>query len=86
MYLSICELVCGGDINCLQDAFIVLLYVKSDLEHISMCVFCVMQVQGFFSGLKERGSQMRTVKEALETIRLNRRWIDKNLSKLQKWL
>ncbi|XP_040010464.1 leucyl-cystinyl aminopeptidase [Xiphias gladius] len=44
------------------------------------------QVQGFFSGLKERGSQMRTVKEALETIRLNRRWIDKNLSKLQKWL
>ncbi|XP_040897337.1 leucyl-cystinyl aminopeptidase [Toxotes jaculatrix] len=44
------------------------------------------QVQGFFSRLKERGSQMRSVQEALETIRLNRRWMDKNLSTLQKWL
>ncbi|XP_044052711.1 leucyl-cystinyl aminopeptidase isoform X2 [Siniperca chuatsi] len=44
------------------------------------------QVQGFFSGLKERGSQMRSVQEALETIRLNQRWMDKNLSTLRKWL
>ncbi|XP_076586255.1 leucyl-cystinyl aminopeptidase [Chaetodon auriga] len=44
------------------------------------------QVQGFFSSLKERGSQMRSVQEALETIRLNRRWMDKNLSALRKWL
>lgn len=44
------------------------------------------QVQGFFSSLKERGSQMRSVQEALETIRLNQRWMDKNLSKLRKWL
>uniref|UniRef100_A0A4W6G976 Aminopeptidase n=1 Tax=Lates calcarifer TaxID=8187 RepID=A0A4W6G976_LATCA len=44
------------------------------------------QVQGFFSGLKERGSQMRSVQEALETIRLNRRWMDQNLSTLRKWL
>ncbi|XP_019956595.2 leucyl-cystinyl aminopeptidase [Paralichthys olivaceus] len=44
------------------------------------------QVQSFFSGLKERGSQMRSVQEALETIRLNQRWMDKNLPILQKWL
>ncbi len=52
-----------------------------------ICVFvCVVQVQAFFSSLKERGSQMRSVQEALETIRLNQRWMDKNLSTLQKWL
>lgn len=44
------------------------------------------QVQGFFSRLKERGSQMRSVQEALETIRLNQRWLDKNLVSLQNWL
>ncbi|XP_029295882.1 LOW QUALITY PROTEIN: leucyl-cystinyl aminopeptidase [Cottoperca gobio] len=44
------------------------------------------QIQGFFSSLKERGSQMRSVQEALETIKLNQRWMDKNLSMLQKWL
>uniref|UniRef100_A0A8C4IAP1 Leucyl/cystinyl aminopeptidase n=1 Tax=Dicentrarchus labrax TaxID=13489 RepID=A0A8C4IAP1_DICLA len=44
------------------------------------------QVQGFFSSLKERGSQMRSVQEALETIRLNKRWMEKNLRTLQKWL
>ncbi|XP_035513792.1 leucyl-cystinyl aminopeptidase [Morone saxatilis] len=44
------------------------------------------QVQGFFSSLKERGSQMRSVQEALETIRLNKRWMEKNLPTLQKWL
>ncbi|KAI4820732.1 hypothetical protein KUCAC02_028702 [Chaenocephalus aceratus] len=44
------------------------------------------QVHSFFSSLQERGYQMRSVQEALETIRLNRRWMDKNLSTLQKWL
>uniref|UniRef100_A0A8C6PU77 Aminopeptidase n=1 Tax=Nothobranchius furzeri TaxID=105023 RepID=A0A8C6PU77_NOTFU len=44
------------------------------------------QVQTFFSGLNERGSQMRSVQEALETIRLNQRWVDKNLPALRKWL
>ncbi|KAK2902180.1 leucyl-cystinyl aminopeptidase isoform X2 [Channa argus] len=44
------------------------------------------QVQSFFSSLKEHGSQMRSVQEALETIRLNQRWMDKNLPTLQKWL
>uniref|UniRef100_A0A3Q0SW09 Leucyl/cystinyl aminopeptidase n=1 Tax=Amphilophus citrinellus TaxID=61819 RepID=A0A3Q0SW09_AMPCI len=44
------------------------------------------QVQAFFSSLEERGSQMRSVQEALETIRLNQRWMDKNLSTLQKYL
>ncbi|KAI3372895.1 hypothetical protein L3Q82_023352, partial [Scortum barcoo] len=44
------------------------------------------QVQGFFSSLKERGSQMRSVQEALETIRLNQRWMENNLPSLRKWL
>lgn len=44
------------------------------------------QVQGFFSSLKERGSQMRSVQEALETIRLNEHWMDRNLPSLTEWL
>ncbi|XP_068616878.1 leucyl-cystinyl aminopeptidase [Brachionichthys hirsutus] len=44
------------------------------------------QVQRFFSGLKERGSQMRSVQEALETIRLNQRWMNENLPALRKLL
>ncbi|CAN9513289.1 unnamed protein product [Ophioblennius macclurei] len=44
------------------------------------------QVQTFFSSLKERGSQMRSVQEALETIRLNQRWMDNNLPSLRLWL
>uniref|UniRef100_A0A672ZYM5 Aminopeptidase n=1 Tax=Sphaeramia orbicularis TaxID=375764 RepID=A0A672ZYM5_9TELE len=44
------------------------------------------QVQGFFSSLKERGSQMRSVQEALETIRLNQRWMDRNLPSFNEWL
>ncbi|CAJ1068864.1 leucyl-cystinyl aminopeptidase [Xyrichtys novacula] len=43
------------------------------------------QVESFFSSLKERGSQMRSVQEALETIRLNQRWMDENLPTLQNW-
>lgn len=53
----------------------------------AQCVsVCVVQVQGFFSSLKERGSQMRSAREALETIRLNQRWMDKNLPMLQRYL
>lgn len=44
------------------------------------------QVHGFFSSLKERGSQMRSVQEALETIKLNQRWMERNLPTLRKWL
>ncbi|XP_033828992.1 leucyl-cystinyl aminopeptidase isoform X1 [Periophthalmus magnuspinnatus] len=44
------------------------------------------QVQSFFSSLKERGSSMRSVQEALETIKLNQRWIDTNLASLRKCL
>uniref|UniRef100_UPI003AAE30A9 leucyl-cystinyl aminopeptidase n=1 Tax=Centroberyx gerrardi TaxID=166262 RepID=UPI003AAE30A9 len=44
------------------------------------------QVQGFFTSLKERGSQMRSVQEALETIRLNQRWMDTILPTLRDWL
>lgn len=44
------------------------------------------QVQAFFASLKERGSQMRSVQEASETIRLNMRWMDSNLPTLRDWL
>lgn len=44
------------------------------------------QVQAFFSSLKQRGSQMRSVQEALETIRLNKRWMENNLQAIRKWL
>ncbi|KAF6729496.1 Leucyl-cystinyl aminopeptidase [Oryzias melastigma] len=44
------------------------------------------QVKAFFSGLKERGSQMRSVQEALETIRLNQRWMERNLPTLRESL
>uniref|UniRef100_A0A8C7CLS4 Aminopeptidase n=1 Tax=Oncorhynchus kisutch TaxID=8019 RepID=A0A8C7CLS4_ONCKI len=44
------------------------------------------EVQGFFSSLKERGSRMRSVQEALETIRLNQHWMDRNLATLRDWL
>ncbi|TNN35940.1 Leucyl-cystinyl aminopeptidase [Liparis tanakae] len=44
------------------------------------------QVEGFFSSLKERGSQMRSVQEAVETIRLNQRWMDRNLPALRERL
>ncbi|XP_014847763.1 PREDICTED: leucyl-cystinyl aminopeptidase-like [Poecilia mexicana] len=44
------------------------------------------QVQAFFSSLKQRGSQMRSVQEALETIRLNKRWMENNLQAMRKFL
>uniref|UniRef100_A0A3Q4BRR7 Aminopeptidase n=1 Tax=Mola mola TaxID=94237 RepID=A0A3Q4BRR7_MOLML len=59
--------------------------IKSATSHFSTQTHLI-QVQAFFSSLKDRGSQMRSVQEALETIRLNQRWMDNNLSTLQKWL
>ncbi|KAF7660174.1 hypothetical protein LDENG_00286820 [Lucifuga dentata] len=44
------------------------------------------EVQGFFSSLKERGSQMRSVQEVLETIKLNQRWMDRNLPTMRECL
>lgn len=44
------------------------------------------QVQNFFSSLKERGSDMRSVQEALETMKLNQHWMDSNLASLRNWL
>ncbi|XP_077600401.1 leucyl-cystinyl aminopeptidase-like [Stigmatopora nigra] len=44
------------------------------------------QVQWFFFSLKEHGSQLRSVQEALETIRLNHRWMERNLPSLREWL
>ncbi|XP_061527708.1 leucyl-cystinyl aminopeptidase [Phycodurus eques] len=44
------------------------------------------QVQCFFDSQREHGSQLRSVQEALETIRLNQRWMERNLPSLDKWL
>lgn len=44
------------------------------------------QVQRFFSSLKERGSQMRSVQEAIENIQLNMFWVENNLDTLREWL
>ncbi|XP_049619789.1 leucyl-cystinyl aminopeptidase isoform X1 [Syngnathus scovelli] len=41
------------------------------------------QVQYFFSSLSERGSQSRSMQEALEKIRLNQRWMERSLPALQ---
>ncbi|XP_073717169.1 leucyl-cystinyl aminopeptidase isoform X2 [Misgurnus anguillicaudatus] len=46
----------------------------------------LMEAQNFFSSLGVRGSQMRVVQESIETIKMNMRWIEKNLETLQKWL
>ncbi|XP_056602424.1 leucyl-cystinyl aminopeptidase isoform X1 [Triplophysa dalaica] len=46
----------------------------------------LMEAQNFFSSLGDKGSQMRTVQEAIETIKLNKRWIETNLETLQEWL
>uniref|UniRef100_A0A8B9HUF8 Aminopeptidase n=1 Tax=Astyanax mexicanus TaxID=7994 RepID=A0A8B9HUF8_ASTMX len=44
------------------------------------------EVERFFGSLKDRGSQMRSIQEAIETIKLNMRWMDRNLATLQTWL
>ncbi|XP_053510304.1 leucyl-cystinyl aminopeptidase [Ictalurus furcatus] len=44
------------------------------------------EVQRFFSSLKERGSQMRSVQEAIENIQLNMFWVENNLDTLREWL
>lgn len=59
--------------------------VKSATSQFSTNVH-LAQVQSFFSSLKERGSNMRSVQEALETIKLNQRWMETNLASLRKWL
>ncbi|XP_058512247.1 endoplasmic reticulum aminopeptidase 1 isoform X2 [Ochotona princeps] len=44
------------------------------------------EVQGFFSSLKENGSQLRCVQQTIETIEENIRWMDKNFDKIRMWL
>ena len=45
-----------------------------------------VQVRNFLGSLKKRGSQMRSVQVAVETIMLNQRWMDANLPDLRHWL
>ncbi|XP_062068351.1 endoplasmic reticulum aminopeptidase 1 isoform X1 [Lepus europaeus] len=44
------------------------------------------EVKGFFSSLKDNGSQLRCVQQTLETIEENIRWMDKNFDKIRVWL
>ncbi|XP_014326117.1 leucyl-cystinyl aminopeptidase-like [Xiphophorus maculatus] len=64
-------------------SFAIQTIVKSTTSQFSTQVH-LDQVQAFFSSLKQRGSQMRSVQEALETIRLNKRWIENNLEAMRK--
>ncbi|TRY95869.1 hypothetical protein DNTS_021398 [Danionella cerebrum] len=43
------------------------------------------EVQSFLSSLGAKGSQMRIVLEAIETIKQNMRWMERNLKTLQIW-
>lgn len=47
--------------------------------------FCP-QVKEFFSSLEEKGSQLRCVQQALDTIQDNIQWMDRNLEELRRWL
>uniref|UniRef100_A0A673M0R8 Leucyl-cystinyl aminopeptidase-like n=1 Tax=Sinocyclocheilus rhinocerous TaxID=307959 RepID=A0A673M0R8_9TELE len=46
----------------------------------------LVEAQNFFTSLGTKGSQMRIVQEAIETIKLNMRWMENNLNTLQSWL
>ncbi|KAG7481393.1 hypothetical protein MATL_G00066280 [Megalops atlanticus] len=46
----------------------------------------LFEVENFFGSLEERGSQLRSVQEAAETIKLNIQWMDNNLDMLRQWL
>ncbi|EMP41184.1 Leucyl-cystinyl aminopeptidase [Chelonia mydas] len=46
----------------------------------------LLEVKTFFESKSEKISQLRCVKEAIETIQLNIKWMEKNLATLQQWL
>uniref|UniRef100_A0A8C3TIM4 Leucyl and cystinyl aminopeptidase n=1 Tax=Chelydra serpentina TaxID=8475 RepID=A0A8C3TIM4_CHESE len=51
-----------------------------------MHIFLTPQVKTFFESKSEKVSQLRCVKEAIETIQLNIKWMERNLATLQQWL
>ncbi|XP_041102568.1 leucyl-cystinyl aminopeptidase-like isoform X2 [Polyodon spathula] len=42
----------------------------------------LFEVKNFFGSLKDKGSQLRSVQEAVETIQLNIQWMDRNIEAL----
>uniref|UniRef100_A0A8C3HR56 Aminopeptidase n=1 Tax=Chrysemys picta bellii TaxID=8478 RepID=A0A8C3HR56_CHRPI len=46
----------------------------------------LLEVKTFFESKSEKISQLRCVKEAIETIQLNIKWMERNLAALQQWL
>lgn len=60
--------------------------VKCYLKYYYYIIVFLVQAQNFFTSLGTKGSQMRIVQEAIETIKLNMRWMENNLNVLQSWL
>uniref|UniRef100_A0A8C3LY18 Leucyl-cystinyl aminopeptidase n=1 Tax=Chrysolophus pictus TaxID=9089 RepID=A0A8C3LY18_CHRPC len=46
----------------------------------------LLEVKTFFESKSEESSELRCVKEAIDTIQLNIQWMETNLAKLQEWL
>ncbi|RMC22387.1 hypothetical protein DUI87_00701 [Hirundo rustica rustica] len=46
----------------------------------------LLEVKSFFESKSEESSQLRCIKEAIDTIQLNIQWMDRNLAKLQELL
>lgn len=44
------------------------------------------EVKGFFSSLKENGSQLRCVQQTIEAIEENIQWMERNFEKIRLWL
>ncbi|XP_025899908.1 leucyl-cystinyl aminopeptidase isoform X3 [Nothoprocta perdicaria] len=65
-------------------------YTIQNIVSWSTCQFStkthLLEVKTFFESRSEESSQLRSVKEAIDTIQLNIRWMERNLAKLQEWL
>ncbi|XP_010226196.1 PREDICTED: leucyl-cystinyl aminopeptidase [Tinamus guttatus] len=65
-------------------------YTIQNIVSWSTCQFStkthLLEVKTFFESRSEESSQLRSVKEAIDTIQLNIQWMERNLAKLQEWL
>uniref|UniRef100_A0A8B9QJU3 Leucyl-cystinyl aminopeptidase n=1 Tax=Apteryx owenii TaxID=8824 RepID=A0A8B9QJU3_APTOW len=65
-------------------------YAIHNIVSWSTCQFStkahLLEVKTFFESRSEDISQLRCVKEAIDTIQLNIQWMERNLAKLQEWL
>ncbi|NXD10857.1 LCAP aminopeptidase, partial [Nothocercus nigrocapillus] len=65
-------------------------YTIQNIISWSTCQFStkthLLEVKTFFESRSEESSQLRSVREAIDTIQLNIQWMERNLAKLQEWL